>query len=224
MGSLGLLAGPPLALRVLERVDLASLQDRVSAIVALFLPGLALLVAAVVVPTVRTGSTAVLGAAIVGAGLATAGAIAVAHAAERAHVERVVAESEVVAHLPGRYAYLWQRHRRGLALAGPFLVALYAWVLWQLRGQVMLWFGLLGGLAAVAPLFRNRELTITDVGLVDGVSVHDWDRYERFEVTDDALVLHEHGLGSKTRFPLDRIEDLDAVVEALERHLDRATE
>lgn len=221
VGSVGLVVGPLLALRALERVDVTSIQGRIRPVLALFSPALVLVLAAIVLPAGRADFEAVLGPAIVGSGLAVAGAVAIAHASERAHADRIVAESDVVAHLPGRYEYLWRQHRLGLVVAGALVGSIYVWALWQLRGQLAMWLGLLGGLAVGAPLLTNRELTVTDSGIVEGVRLHEWDRYERFEVTEDALVLHQPGFGSKTTFPLDRIEDLDAVVDALERHLER---
>jgi hypothetical protein len=60
---------------------------------------------------------------------------------------------------------------------------------------------------------------VTDRGLLVENSLHGWARFEGYDHTDDALVVASSGLGGTQRFDTDDIDDVDAVVDALDSYL-----
>lgn len=66
---------------------------------------------------------------------------------------------------------------------------------------------------------RRREFVALPAGLKRGISVTSWDRYEGYELTDDALVVHAGGLTGDVRCERAEIEDETRVVAALDELL-----
>lgn len=67
----------------------------------------------------------------------------------------------------------------------------------------------------------GRDVSVTDHGLLVENSLHGWARFEGYDHTDDALVVASSGLGGTQRFDTDDIDDVDAVVNALDSYLPR---
>jgi hypothetical protein len=66
----------------------------------------------------------------------------------------------------------------------------------------------------------GREVGVTDEGLRVQVSLYEWSTFSGYELTDDALVLSRAGwYRSQLSFDPEDIEDVEAVVEALDRYL-----
>jgi hypothetical protein len=97
-----------------------------------------------------------------------------------------------------------------LYLGDGVSVSSFVW----LPALVPAWIGLLDG--------DGREVAVTDRGLRVERTLHDWEGFAAFAVTDDALRLHRDAwYRSSLSFDRDDVEDLDAVVRALGRHLSR---
>lgn len=91
-------------------------------------------------------------------------------------------------------------------------------------------FGTTNWLLFVAPLTtvlatveNERSVEVRDGGVLVDSSLVAWTDYDRFELTDEALVLHRDSrlFDRADRFDREDVEDLDAAVAALERFLDR---
>lgn len=172
------------------------------------------------------GATMDIWERLAGLGLCFGGALGMVHAAQREHACRLVAESEVSVHLPGRFSYYHHRLGRwryvGFGAAGLG----YAWLLWYLFSISGLELGLLYllmSLTAFHTVYRfltDSEMVVVEPGLLNGVSVTPWDRYEAYELTEEYLVLHYDG-STRTELQLPRagIDDERTVTHALSQHL-----
>lgn len=80
----------------------------------------------------------------------------------------------------------------------------------------------MGGLTPLLASDDDREVAVTDAGLVVQMQVYDWDTFTDYEVTDDALVLERPKRWHST-FEFDRedVENLPEVEAALKRYLPR---
>jgi hypothetical protein len=66
--------------------------------------------------------------------------------------------------------------------------------------------------------YRASETGLQRSGRV-WTRTYDWDDFEGYEVSDDAMVLHRSGLRPAVRFSLSGVEDPEAVREAVARYL-----
>jgi len=221
-GVVGLLGGIALARR-LEPSTIERFQGDLAVAVGLFGAPLVLLVATAAVHW-QTGADRLFWWAMAGVFPALIGATVLVHAGERQHVRRLEADSACPVRLPGRYTRLRRQYGRWLVVGGVVAGVGYGYVLWTLLGvlnDVMWSINALATLWVGYSLVHNPERIVTDGGLVNGVSVTPWDRYEGFEFRDDSLVLHQTGGWGRQRqrFPLDAIDDPRAVTRALSEYL-----
>ncbi|MBX0285647.1 hypothetical protein EGH22_04875 [Halomicroarcula sp. F28] len=154
------------------------------------------------------------------AGLAILGALLQSHAAERQHVLALTAGPAVAVTLPGRYTQLRREHGSVLLVLGIGLALLYGYFAWFSRSLVSVAAGL-GFLPLAYGVVRNSEAKVVPDGLVTGFRVMPWDRFEGYEIRDDAVVLHQcSALGrARLQFPLADIDDPRAVTYALSQYL-----
>ena len=188
-------------------------------ILLLFSPALAVGTAMLTVHTTMPDALA-LRPAMTAFFLTAGGSLAMAHAADWLHVTRLESDTEHVVRLPGRFTETYHHYGSSIIVLGAGFVLLYAallWVLDDLYSQLFWGFMLLyNGYSFV----RNPEQRVVSEGIVDGVSVTPWDRFEGFEVTDEKLYLHIDGLvRTRHEFPLDEIADVRAVTYALSQYL-----
>ena len=88
------------------------------------------------------------------------------------------------------------------------------------------WVAIAGSITAVFATVENeRSVEIRDGGVLVDSSLVAWTDYDRFELTDEALVLHRDSrfFDRADRFDREDVADLDAAVAALERFLDRGS-
>jgi hypothetical protein len=78
--------------------------------------------------------------------------------------------------------------------------------------------GLAGGLAALG---AERDVRITDEGFRESRRFQEWESFESFEVTEDAVVLHRRGWRWSQRFDREDVDDPAAVERALGRFLQK---
>ena len=221
-GVVGLFGGIALARR-LQPSTIERFQGDLGIVVGLFGAPLVLVLATAAVH-LQTGADRVFWWAMAGVFPALIGATTVAHAGERQHVRRLAADSERTVRLPGRYTRLRRQYGRWLVVGGVVAGVGYGYVLWTLLDvlNVTMWsINALATLWVLYSLVRNPERVVTAEGLVSGVSVTPWDRYEGFEFRDGSLVLHQTGGWGRQRqrFPLAAIDDPRAVTRALADHL-----
>lgn len=87
------------------------------------------------------------------------------------------------------------------------------------------WWLVFGPVGVVlATVDNERSVEVRDGGVLVDSSLVAWDDYDRFELTEEALVLHRDSrvFDHADRFDRADVEDLDAAVAALERFLDGA--
>lgn len=72
-----------------------------------------------------------------------------------------------------------------------------------------------------ATLNEDVEASVTDCGLITDGAVRGWDTFEGYEHDDDVLSVVSHGRAGTQQFDADDIEDVDAVLDALDRYLPR---
>jgi hypothetical protein len=70
-------------------------------------------------------------------------------------------------------------------------------------------------------LFRERDVELTEAGLAVDGSLREWEEFDGFTLTDDALRVTADGLFGTREFDRADIEDPDAVAETLEEFLPR---
>jgi hypothetical protein len=70
-------------------------------------------------------------------------------------------------------------------------------------------------------LDEEQEMSVTDRGLIVGNTVQGWEKFEGYEHTEDTLVVTAAGLGGTRRLDTDDIDDVNAVVDALDDYLPR---
>lgn len=245
--TLALLAGvtapalPPLALPVALAAlgfvtgafaaDRSSLFDRIGdlqgnwpgAVAVFLLP--VLLLAATLAETGFLGTDLGDLLPLAGSAVALVGALLVAHATERRRVDRVLAESDVCVRLPGRYTYVRREYGRLLLVGLVAYLALLAGLFTVSGMDSFLLISQAALLSVGWSLVRNHDFVVTTEGLVQGVSVTPWDRFESYELTDDYLVLHHSGWGrGRYRLPREAVDDEDAALDALARFLPRGNE
>jgi len=76
-------------------------------------------------------------------------------------------------------------------------------------------------LTILSVLDEEQEMSVTDRGLIVESTVQAWEKFEGYEHTEDTLVVTAAGLGGTRRFDTDDIDDVDAVVNALDDYLPR---
>jgi len=119
------------------------------------------------------------------------------------------------------------RWRQAVAVAGLAGAAVWAATVWSLTP----W-------AAAAPLFLGlseawtlvegrvpRRYELIDGGLITRLGHLPWKHFDGFELTADAVVLHGNTWPfGRVELARDSIDDVDALVDALEQHLPRTTD
>jgi hypothetical protein len=73
----------------------------------------------------------------------------------------------------------------------------------------------------VSVLYEKRTVAVTDAGLVVDGALKGWDRFEGYELDDDALRLSAAGRFGDQEFDRADVEDPEAVADALERFVPR---
>lgn len=149
------------------------------------------------------------------------------------YVDAVVGEPPVDCEWSASVRRSWRDRAPGMQYAVVVLllavfVASVVWRIerWYVAGPMLFVHLLL--LQAPVP-DHQRSYQVTPLGLerlgvaVAGRTFHFWDRFESFEVTDDALVLHwQSWCRPATRFALADLDDPVAVEETLGQYLPRA--
>jgi hypothetical protein len=217
--------GVAAAVAVTRRVTTSrveTLQDSLGSILALALPPLALVGLSITGLGVSVGPLGGIEAfwlGMVGAGTTTVGYVTLLHASGRARVERQVAESAVHVAFPDPRGTL--RDHRGVltVVVALSIVALVTMAVVTGTDWFLLLYTL-PGLVSILTMWRDREVTLLDAGLLRGGNVEPWDRFEGYDVCDGTLVLErgEWWAGSY-EVPLDEVENEDAVLEVLDERL-----
>lgn len=218
----GTVAGGTVAATLTRRIDVAAWLAGTPRILAgIVLPALWL------VPAVTTATSVVdlylspwfVGVCAVGPWIAAA-----AFAANCRNAERIDALAESISFSARPPARL----RRQLLLAVVTIAALsvaVAAAMLYIEGDIELLttFAWLPATTPVWLLLLNREgqdVGVTETGLRVQRSIHEWSTFSGYELTDEALVLHrDRWYHSRLAFDRADIDDPDAVVEALGRHL-----
>jgi hypothetical protein len=183
---------------------------------------LLVLVVAVTAQPLLAGGFNVFSPSLGGAILSLVGAFGVVHTAQRAHVARLVRESDTRLELPGPYATLRSYHGRWLAIGGVAVAGLALATLALTDGGLGgIWLvSVLGGAGLIAVRLTDSNVVVLEEGLQRGVSVRPWTEFESFAVTDDALVIREAGRFRGTyELPRSRVENEREAISALSQYL-----
>ena len=117
---------------------------------------------------------------------------------------------------------------RGLRVVGAVVALVVAWLVGTAGGQLLAAFWALVGLLQLGLLVvsrRRRQYELVDAGLITAFGYLPWAEFDGYETTDEALLLYGNVWPFGT-IAYDRasVDDLDAVVEALDRYLPREEE
>ncbi|MFO7833771.1 MAG: hypothetical protein R6V31_06885 [Halohasta sp.] len=158
----------------------------------------------------------------VGWALGIAAAFLVGYVADRAIVVRSRAETET--RLTWSAKRRPERGRVRLLQAGTAIIAA-GFVIWNTLdgrlGMTLLWVAI-GGVQFVQDLsrLRPRQYEILDAGLVTMFGHLPWDDFDGYQLTDDDLILYGNVWPFGTvAYDRESVDDLEAVVDALDRHL-----
>lgn len=217
-GAVGVAVGGAVANRA-DEATIRQFQGELRPVLALFAPSAVVLVSTLAVHATMPAAS-VFWPAMAGVFLTLGGTVAMAHAAEKLHVERLEAETPHSVRLPGRYTNLRRRYRPWIVVGAFAVVPVFGYAIWLLPERLTWVYLLLAPLVVSYKFVRNPDQVVVHEGIVNGVSVTPWDNFEGFELTDDQLVLHFGGWGrNRLRFPLDEIDDVYTVTYALSEYL-----
>jgi len=165
-------------------------------------------------------ATVGLSAFLLGIALVAVGA---AHR-NRTTIENATVHAEFEARLAPR-ARKWQTVAATTVVCSGFLGGAVMVALGGEFDPAMLTTYVAGAMGGLTPLFASdneRDVAVTDAGLKVQTQVHDWDTFDDYDVTDDALVLERPKRRHSTfKFDRDDVTNLPDVEDALARYLPR---
>jgi len=161
----------------------------------------------------------------VGAVVTFAAALLAGAVADRALVaqSRAATDEPLVWRGRKRPAPRWRRAASALTVAGAAVIAAVSVAQSEWFAAFVPLMAALSQLGVLLRGVRSRRYEVLNAGLVSWAGMVRWEGLDSYEVTDDALLLYGNVWPFGTlAFDRDSVENLDAVVDGLDRYLPRA--